>query len=196
MRAESRTFTLPWKSDTGKQWKLVIETKVENLRRLVYLHSTVQVCQSGLGKEGFGLDFVLVGPEKAPKFRNFRGKDWVSRGVFFLAWLAYLLFRKWGLIFRSWINLVFASRKIVLNRSEKISLDGIIFLALFFKFLCPALMQFVITVTNACNFTSALDTCNFFDRFFWVKKGGGRGKSLLLRLVGRLSSKIIKMAGF
>ncbi|KAL3998071.1 N-terminal region of Chorein a TM vesicle-mediated sorter family protein [Acanthocheilonema viteae] len=42
MRSESRTFELPMKSDSGKQWKVVVETKVENMRRLIYLHSTVQ----------------------------------------------------------------------------------------------------------------------------------------------------------
>ncbi|VDN06934.1 unnamed protein product [Thelazia callipaeda] len=42
MRAESRTFTLPLKADDGKHWKIVVETKVENLRRLIYLHSTLQ----------------------------------------------------------------------------------------------------------------------------------------------------------
>uniref|UniRef100_A0A915Q109 Vacuolar protein sorting-associated protein 13A n=1 Tax=Setaria digitata TaxID=48799 RepID=A0A915Q109_9BILA len=42
MRSESRTFELPMKSDDGKQWKVVVETKVENLRQLIYVHSTVQ----------------------------------------------------------------------------------------------------------------------------------------------------------
>ncbi|VDP11245.1 unnamed protein product, partial [Onchocerca flexuosa] len=39
MRSESRTFELPMKNDDGKQWKIVVETKVENMRRLIYLHS-------------------------------------------------------------------------------------------------------------------------------------------------------------
>lgn len=43
MRSESRTFELPMKSNDGKQWKVVVEIKVENMRRLIYLHSTVQV---------------------------------------------------------------------------------------------------------------------------------------------------------
>lgn len=43
MRSESRTFELPMKCDSGKQWKLVVETKVENMQRLIYLHSIVQV---------------------------------------------------------------------------------------------------------------------------------------------------------
>lgn len=43
MRSESRTFELPVKSDTGKQWKVVVETKMANMRRLIYLHSVVQV---------------------------------------------------------------------------------------------------------------------------------------------------------
>ncbi|VDM07504.1 unnamed protein product [Wuchereria bancrofti] len=42
MRSESRTFELPMKSNDGKQWKVVVEIKVENMRRLIYLHSTVQ----------------------------------------------------------------------------------------------------------------------------------------------------------
>ncbi|KAM3721577.1 Intermembrane lipid transfer protein [Dirofilaria immitis] len=42
MRSESRTFELPIKNDDGKQWKVVAETKVENMRRLIYLHSIVQ----------------------------------------------------------------------------------------------------------------------------------------------------------
>uniref|UniRef100_A0A158Q918 VP13A protein n=1 Tax=Elaeophora elaphi TaxID=1147741 RepID=A0A158Q918_9BILA len=42
MRSESRTFELPMKSDGGNQWKMVVETKVENMRRLIYLHSIVQ----------------------------------------------------------------------------------------------------------------------------------------------------------
>lgn len=42
-RAEIRTVTLPRKGSGGQQWKMVIEIKVENFRRLITLRSAVQV---------------------------------------------------------------------------------------------------------------------------------------------------------
>ncbi|MFH4981578.1 hypothetical protein AB6A40_008287 [Gnathostoma spinigerum] len=42
VRAEIRTVSLPRTAENGKQWKLVVETKIENSRRLVILRSPVQ----------------------------------------------------------------------------------------------------------------------------------------------------------
>uniref|UniRef100_A0A914RBR8 Uncharacterized protein n=1 Tax=Parascaris equorum TaxID=6256 RepID=A0A914RBR8_PAREQ len=43
MRAEIRTLGLPYTSDDTQQWKMVVETKLENSRRLIILRSAVQV---------------------------------------------------------------------------------------------------------------------------------------------------------
>ncbi|VDK42182.1 unnamed protein product [Anisakis simplex] len=42
MRAEIRTFALPRQCDDGQQWEVVIETRVEDSRRLIILRSGVQ----------------------------------------------------------------------------------------------------------------------------------------------------------
>uniref|UniRef100_F1KPF0 Vacuolar protein sorting-associated protein 13A n=1 Tax=Ascaris suum TaxID=6253 RepID=F1KPF0_ASCSU len=42
MRAEIRTLGLPYTSDDTQQWKMVVETKLENSRRLIILRSAVQ----------------------------------------------------------------------------------------------------------------------------------------------------------
>lgn len=46
MRAEIRTLGLPYTSDDTQQWKMVVETKLENSRRLIILRSAVQVHHS------------------------------------------------------------------------------------------------------------------------------------------------------
>lgn len=82
MRSESRTFELPMKTDGGKQWKVVVETKVENMRRLIYLHSIVQVrvCQSCQGK--FVRSALCIGYRLVRIFLIYRKNFFAGRILF------------------------------------------------------------------------------------------------------------------
>lgn len=43
MRAEKRFVQLPKDADSGKKWMMVVDTRIENLRHIIFLRSVVNV---------------------------------------------------------------------------------------------------------------------------------------------------------